>query len=103
MFAIIRIGSAQYSVAVGDTIEVNRLEGQVGKTIKLSDVLLLHDGKKTHIGNPAVKGAVVEAVIEAQHKGEKIDVRRFKAKVRERKHIGFRWRLTKLRISAIHA
>ncbi len=100
-FAVIRIGSAQYTVAVGDTVDVARLPGEAGQTIKLVDVLLVKDEKKTHVGKPTAKGASVEATIEAQYKGEKIDVRRFKAKVRERKHIGFRPQLTKLRITAI--
>lgn len=102
-FAVIRIGSAQYTTHVGDTIDVAHLPGEAGQTITLSDVLLVSDGKKTQVGKPTVKGAVVEALIESQHKGDKVDVRRFKAKVRERKHIGFRPLLTKLRITSIHA
>lgn len=103
MFAVVRIGSAQVKASVGDVIDVARLAGGVGETIKLSDVLLLSDGNETKVGKPIVKGASVEAKIEAQHKGEKIDVRRFKSKVRERKHIGFRPHLTRLQITAIHA
>lgn len=103
MFAVIRIGPTQIKVQVGDTIDVAHMPGEVGDTIKVSEVLLLNDGEKTSIGKPGIKGAVVEATIEAQHKGEKIDVRRFKSKVRERRHIGFRAQLTKLLITAIHA
>lgn len=104
MFAVIRIGPVQYKVSVGDVIDVAHMPGDVGETIHASDVLLVHeDGGKTTVGKPTVKGASVEAKIEAHYKGEKIDVRRFKSKVRERRHVGFRAQLTKLRISAIHA
>lgn len=103
MFAVVRIGSTQYKVSVGDVIDVARMSGEVGETIKVSDVLLTADGKETKVGRPMVKSASVEAKIEAQYKGDKIDVRRFKSKVRERKHIGFRPQLTKLLITAIHA
>lgn len=104
MFAVVRIGSSQYKVSVGDVIDVARMPGDVGETITVSDVLLLYDdGGKTKVGKPTVKGASVEAKIEAQYKGEKIDVRRFKSKVRERKHIGFRAQLTKLLITTINA
>lgn len=102
-FAVIRIGPAQYKVRVGDVIDVAHLAGEAGKTMKLTDVLLLSDGKKAKVGKPTIKGACVEAKIEQQYKGDKIDVRRFKSKVRERRHIGFRPHLTKLTITAIHA
>lgn len=103
MFAVVRIGSAQYKIGVGDVIDVARLAGEAGETINVPDVLLVQDGKKTRVGKPTVKGASVEVKIEAQHKGEKLDVRRFKSKVRERRHIGFRPQLTRLLITAIHA
>lgn len=102
-FAVVRIGSEQRKVHAGDVIDVARLPGAVGETVTVSDVLLFTDGKTTKVGRPTVKGASVEARIEAQYKGDKIDIRRFKAKVRERRHIGFRPFLTKLAITAIHA
>ncbi len=103
MFAIIRIGPTQYKVSVGDVIDVPRMPGEVGDVITLSDMLLVADDKKVKVGKPTVKGTTIEAKIEAQYKGDKIDVRRFKSKVRERKHIGFRPQFTKLLITAIHA
>ncbi|MBI3559652.1 50S ribosomal protein L21 [Candidatus Gottesmanbacteria bacterium] len=103
MFAIIRIGPTQYKVSVGDVIDVARMPGEVGDVITLSDMLLVADDKKVKVGKPTVKGTTIEAKIEAQYKGDKIDVRRFKSKVRERKHIGFRPQFTKLLITAIHA
>lgn len=102
-FAVVRIGSGQYNVRVGDTIDVARMDGVVGGTVTFSDVLLLEDETSIKVGKPIVKGARVEARIEAHDKGEKIDVRRFKSKVRERRHIGFRPIRTKLVITAIHA
>lgn len=102
-FAVVRIGSKQYRVQVGDEVEVARLDGEEGKTVTLSDVLLVHDEKKTKVGTPTVKGASVVANIVSHYKGDKIDVRRFKSKVRERRHIGFRPMLTRLTITAIHA
>lgn len=103
MFAVVRIGPAQYKVSVGDVIDVARTPGDVGEAFEVPDVLLVVDGGATKVGKPTVKGASVVAKIEAQYKGDKVDVRRFKSKVRERKHIGFRPYLTKLLITAIHA
>lgn len=101
MFAIIRIGSGQYQVKEGDLIDVSRIDGDEGSSIKITDVLLLNDGKKTTVGKPRVEGASVKAIITKQYKGKKIEVRRFKSKVRERRHIGFRPYLTTLTIVTI--
>lgn len=101
MFAIVDIGGKQYQVAPGKTIIVDSMNGTVGDTISLSSVLLTNEGGKTKVGTPTLKGVVVKAKIIAHQKGEKIHVRRFKSKVRERKHVGFRPQLTKLEILSI--
>lgn len=103
MFAIIKVGSLQYQVKSGDVIEVAKILGGEGDTVKLANVLLVNDGKTTSVGSPLVKGAYVEARIEAQAKDKKIEVRRYKSKVRYRKHIGFRAHITRLVIGTIHA
>ena len=44
MFAVVRTGGKQYRVAAGDKIAVEKLSGEAGETITLSDVLLAGDG-----------------------------------------------------------
>ena len=90
MFAIIQLVGKQFIVSEGDKITIQHIDGAVGDVLKISDVLLTSDDKKTTIGTPLVKGAFVEAKILSQQKGEKITVRRFKSKVRYRKTRGFR-------------
>ena len=41
MFAVIRTGGKQYRVAAGDILEVEKLNGDVGDTVRLDDVLLV--------------------------------------------------------------
>lgn len=101
MFCVVSISGKQYTVSAGDVIEVARLEGKVGDTMTFDHVLLVADGKKTKIGTPTVKGAKVTAKITAQGKGKKVDVRRFKSKVRYRKARGFRPHLTTLEIVSV--
>jgi len=101
MFAIVEIQGKQYKVVKGDVISVERMEGKAGDAVSFDRVLLLHDDKTTKIGTPVVTGAVVKAKILAQEKGEKMEVRRYKSKVRYRKHIGFRPQITKLEIISI--
>jgi len=101
MFAIVKIQGKQYKLTPEQTIEVDRLEGKAEDGLEFKEVLLINDGKNTTIGAPTVAGAKVKAKIIAQVKGAKLEVRRFKSKVRSRRHRGFRPLFTKLEILSV--
>lgn len=81
---------------------VDRLKRNVGDTVVLQDVLLAGNGK-TLVGAPTLPNISVKAKILSHEKGEKVEVRRFKSKVRYRRHIGFRPLRTKLEILSVGA
>jgi ribosomal protein L21 len=58
-------------VTPGQTIEVERLEADQGKTIELDRVMLLGDGDKVTIGEPTVEGAKVIAPRRGKAKARK--------------------------------
>ena len=60
-FAIIETGGKQYKVSASKILEIEKLDAEIGKTIKFKNVLLLNHGEKTEIGNPKIDGAIVEA------------------------------------------
>ena len=101
MYAIIELGSKQYSVTKDDVIEVNKQVVVKGDNISIDKVLLVSDGKKVQIGQPYVKGATVEAVVLRQMMGEKTTA--FKHRRRKNSHWekGHRAQLTELKIKAI--
>ncbi len=101
MYAVVETGGKQYRVAPGDWLEVEKLAGEVGDTIMLDRVLLVHDGAELHIGRPLVRGAAVKATIRAQHKGPKVIVFKYRPKQRYRRKRGHRQLLTRLHIDAI--
>jgi large subunit ribosomal protein L21 len=101
MFAVVTIAGKQYNVASGDVLLVDKIEGNVGDSVKFDHVLLTSDKGVTQVGTPVVSGATVKAKIVAQEQGEKIEVKRYKSKVRHRRKIGFRAQLTKLEIVAV--
>lgn len=101
MFAIIQTGGKQYRVQPGDTIEVERLEGEPGATLDLAHVLMVGGDGETRVGTDALAGAVVKAEVVDHKRGEKIIVFRFKSKVRYRRKTGHRQSLTRLRITDI--
>ena len=100
MKAVVKISGKQYVVSEKESLLVDLLpEGTKELTL---DALLVIDGDKTKVGTPTVKGAVVKAkVVEAEVKGDKIRVIRYKAKKRVHKETGHRQKYTKIQISSI--
>ena len=100
MFAIVKTGGKQYTVAENDVITVEKLEAAVGSQVKL-DVLLISDNGQVVAGNPTVEGAEVLAEVVATGKGDKIVVFKYKPKKNERKKQGHRQPFTQLKILSI--
>jgi large subunit ribosomal protein L21 len=82
-------------------LEVEKLDGNVGETVTLSDVLLVADGDAVNVGRPVVEGASVVAKITGQHRGNKIQIMRYRPKKRIRVRKGHRQYLTRLQIQSI--
>jgi len=99
MFAVVRTGGKQYRVAAGDKIAVEKLAGEAGESITLSDVLLAGDGGE--IKDAA--GVVVSAEIIAQAKSEKVIVFKKRRRHNYRRRNGHRQQMTLLRITAVGA
>ena len=100
MFAVVQTGGKQYKVSVGDVIEVEKLNLEVGSKLNL-DVLLISDNGKIKAGKPLVKNAVCEVEVLAQGKGEKIVVYKYKPKKNYRRKQGHRQPFTQIKILAI--
>lgn len=97
MFAVVRTGGKQYRVAADDKIIVDRLEGEVGDKVELSDVLLFGEGADM---KDAAK-EVVHAEIVAQPLSKKIKVFKKKRRQGYQRTRGHRQRLTVLKITAL--
>ena len=100
-FAVIKASGKQYKVTPGLVLEIDKIEGESGKSISFEDVLLAGDEKTTLVGTPNVKGASVTAKIVEQTLGDKVRIAKFKAKARFRRTTGFRAKLTKIEIVSI--
>jgi large subunit ribosomal protein L21 len=103
MFAVIRTGGKQYRVEVGNAVEVEKLDGEIGSSLTLEDVLLVADGDTVQVGQPTVAGATVVAKITGQYRGTKVMVFRYRPKKRIRVRRGHRQYLTRLQIESINA
>jgi len=104
MFAVIRAGGKQYRVARDDRIVVERLTGEPGTMIRLSDVLMLGgDGKAPAIGNPAVAKAAVFAEVLEHNRADKVIVFKKYRRNNYRRKNGHRQHQTLLRIVDVSA
>lgn len=101
MYAVIKTGGKQYKVAPGDKLRVEKLDAEEGKTIKISDVLLVADNDNITVGTPLVKGSTVTAKVTAHGRGPKVKVVKFKRRKHYRKQNGHRQAYTELAIEDI--
>jgi large subunit ribosomal protein L21 len=102
-FAVILTGGKQYIVRQGDTITIEKLDGEfeAGKTLTFDQVLMTTDGTKTVVGTPTVAGATVTAEFIAEGKGDKVLVIKYKAKSRYFKKRGHRQPFMKFKVTKI--
>ncbi|MGD9894049.1 MAG: 50S ribosomal protein L21 [Dehalococcoidia bacterium] len=103
MYAVIRTGGKQYTVRPGATLDVEKLDGDVGTAIELTDVLMVADGDAVTVGTPSVAGAKVVAEVVEQGKHKKVVVFKYKPKIRYRKRTGHRQQFTRLSVKEIVA
>ena len=99
--ALIEINGKQYFTKLGEEIIVSSLNKKVGEKVKIDKVLLVELEGNTSLGQPYLDGIDIEAEVVKNFKGPKIDVKKFKSKVRYRKKAGFRPHLTTLKILKI--
>ena len=100
-FAIIETGGKQYKVSASKILEVEKLNAEIGKTIKFKNVLLLNDDKNTEVGSPNIQGASVEAKLLENVKDRTILVFHKRRRKHSRKKNGHRQRHSKIQITKI--
>ena len=101
MYAIILTGGKQLKAEVGQTLFVEKLDGEKDAEVVFDKVLYVEDGEKVQLGKPFVKDASVKAKIGKQGREKKIHVLRYKAKSNVRVHRGHRQPYTAVAIEAI--
>lgn len=93
-FAIVRFNGKQHTVVNGDVFKVQRVAADVKP-----EVLLWSEDGKVEIGTPVLADRSVKIEILENKLDKKINVSRFKAKSRERKHKGFRQPISAIKVT----
>jgi large subunit ribosomal protein L21 len=101
MYAIFSIGSHQYRAEPDSEVTVFRLSEGEGEAIELDDILLVSSEEETLVGQPRVENAKVKATVDEHFRGDKITVYNYKRRKGQRRKIGHRDDLTRLKIESI--
>ncbi len=101
MYAVIRSGGKQVRVTPGQRVRVEKLEGAVGDTVELDEVLLVGGEGDTNIGQPLVDGAKAVGTIMAQARGEKLIIFKMKRRKGYRRKAGHRQAYTEILVDRI--
>jgi large subunit ribosomal protein L21 len=101
MQVIVKTGGKQYTASKGDVLIIEKLDGEAGTKVELTEVVAVVNGDKTEVGSPFVKGAKVVGEIVRQGKAKKINAFNYKPKKNERKRWGHRQPQTHLMVTDV--
>jgi len=101
MFAVVKTGGKQYRVVAEDVLKVERIVGEPGDYVELTDILMAGEGEDVKIGAPLLDGALVQAEIVEQGRNRKIIAFKKRRRQNSRRKIGHRQEFSKLRIAEI--
>ena len=102
MYAIVRSGGRQHKVAVGDVLEIDKIDDEIGSSVSLTPLLLV-DGENVTSDNSALGSVSVTAEVLAETKGPKIHILKYKNKTGYRKRQGHRQKYTQVKVTGIES
>ena len=100
MYAIVKTGGKQYKVAVGDKLNIEKLDAEVGATVELP-VICFVDGATVEADPAKAAAKKVTAEVVEQFKGPKQLVFKFKKRKNYKKLRGHRQQLTRVEIKSV--
>ncbi|SPF51621.1 50S ribosomal subunit protein L21 [Syntrophobacter sp. SbD1] len=101
MYAIFRSGGRQYEARPGQVVKVEKIEGKVGESVTLDEVLFFSNEDQVQIGRPLVEGVKVEATIVEQGRLRKVMIFKKKRRKDYQKKQGHRQAYTAMRVQNI--
>lgn len=101
MYAIIKVGGKQQRVEEGKYVKMEKLEGEKGDTVELTEVLAINRDGELTVGQPYVEGARIIGKILEQGRENKVTVFKYKPKLDYRRKSGHRQPFTKVLIEEI--
>ncbi|WAL61291.1 50S ribosomal protein L21 [Thermocoleostomius sinensis] len=100
-YAIIETGGKQLRVEPGRFYDIERLAVEEEDAVTIDRVLFIDNDGESHVGQPLIEGATVEATVLSHLRGRKIIVYKMRPKKKTRKKQGHRQELTRVMINSI--
>lgn len=101
MYAIVEIAGQQFKVEEGKKIFVHRLDAAEGDNLNFEKVLLLDNDGTVTVGEPLVPNTVVEGMVVAHVRGDKVIIFKKKRRKGYQKRSGHRQDFTQVEILSI--
>lgn len=105
MYAVIETGGKQYRVQVGEIVQIEKLDGDVGAAVHFDKVLMAAkpgtDNSQVWLGKPLLSGAKVDAEIVGQGRGDKVTIIKMKRRKQYRRTQGHRQFQTQVLITGL--
>ncbi len=104
MYAVFKTGGKQHRVAVGNLIDVEKLDAAAGDTVKFPSVLVVvDDNGQLQVGSPYLEDTVVTGEITQHARAKKTIVFKSKRRKGYKRKLGHRQSFTRVKITAIGA
>jgi len=100
MYALVKIGGCQYRLTPNETLKVNRLQGEVGSSFVVSDVMLVEDNGVVEVGHPHLPYAITLELL-TQGQGKKNTTYHFTKRGGHRVKHGWRNYFSIVRVKSI--
>jgi large subunit ribosomal protein L21 len=99
--AVIKTGGKQHIVTTGKKLQIEKIEGNEGDKVVFETLLVSDEkGENLEIGKPVLDSRVEGKIIK-QFRDRKIDIVKFKSKVRYKRVKGHRQHVTEVEITKI--
>nr|AUG32801.1 50S ribosomal protein L21 [Paulinella longichromatophora] len=101
VYAIVETSGQQFWLQPSRYYDLDRLQAKLGEIVTLDNVLLIKNDKKTILGQPYIKDAVVELEVMTHRRGPKLIVYKMRPKKKTRRKNGHRQNLTRVMVKSI--
>lgn len=101
MYAVFQLSGFQYSAEEGAVLRVPAQETPIGKTMDITEVLMIKDKDTTLVGTPLVEGATIKAEVISGGKDEKVLIYKYKRRTKYRRTQGHRQDYAEIQIKKI--
>ena len=100
-YAIFKTGGKQYKAAVGDKLDIEKLDVAEGEWATFEEVLATGEGSEINVGTPTVSGAKVVAKVVKQFKAPIVIIFKFRRRKGFHCKRGHRQPLTRVEVVSI--